>query len=302
MLSVPCAEGTGVTNHSHSAPPIVLTIAGFDPSCGAGTAADLKTLAAHNCYGIAAITALTVQSTQGVKAVHATPSAALRAQIEALLEDSAVAAVKIGMLANRANAAVVGEILDKNPLPNVVLDPVLQPSSGATDLMEPSGVKYLRDELLKRATLVTPNVPEAEALLGMEIRDVAAMEAAARAMVERGARAALVKGGHLEKPVDVLFDGAEVVRFEGERVRTDNSHGSGCTLSSAIAAQLANGKALREAVMLAKVYVQKAMEHAYATGKGAGPLNHFFRSQVESAPRGVHAEELHAVHAPPAER
>jgi len=290
------------TNHSHPAPPIVLTIAGFDPSCGAGAAADLKTFAAHNCYGIAAISALTVQSTQGVKSVHASPSATLRAQLEALIEDSTIAAVKIGMLANRANAAVVGEILNRFSLPNVVLDPVLQPSSGATDLMEASGIKFLREELFKRAALVTPNVPEAEILLGMEIRDVATMEAAARAMVERGARAALVKGGHLEKPVDVLFDGTEAVKFDGERVRSDNTHGSGCTLSSAIAAQLAHGKPLREAVLLAKVYVQKAMEHAYATGKGPGPLNHFFRTQVESAPRGVHAEELHPVQVPPAER
>ena len=291
-----------MSNHVHAAPPIVLTIAGFDPSGGAGIAADLKTFAAHNCYGIAAVTALTVQSTQGVKAVHATPSAAVRAQVEALVEDSTIAAVKIGMLANRANAAVVGDILEKTPLPNVVLDPVLQPSSGATDLMEASGIKFLREELFRRATLITPNVPEAETLLGMEIKDAAAMEAAARAFVERGARAALVKGGHLEKPVDVLFDGAEVVKFGGERVRGDNTHGSGCTLSSAIAAQLANGKALREAVLLAKVYVQKAMEHAYATGKGPGPLNHFFRSQAESAPRGVHPEELHPVQVPPAER
>jgi hydroxymethylpyrimidine/phosphomethylpyrimidine kinase len=291
-----------VNNHVHPAPPIVLTIAGFDPSCGAGAAADLKTLAAHNCYCIAAITALTIQSTQGVKAVHATPSATLRAQIEALIEDSTIAAVRIGMLANRANAVVVADILDKAALPNVVLDPVLQPSSGATDLMEASGIKFLRDELLKRATLVTPNVPEAELLLGMEIRDVAAMEAAARAFVERGARAALVKGGHMERPVDVLFDGTEAARFGGERVRGDNTHGSGCTLSSAIAAQLAHGKPLHEAVLLAKVYVQKAIEHAYATGKGPGPLNHFFRTQVESAPRGVHAEELHPVQVPPAER
>jgi hydroxymethylpyrimidine/phosphomethylpyrimidine kinase len=291
-----------VNNHSHPVPPIVLTIAGFDPSGGAGIAADLKTLAAHNCYCVAAVTALTVQSTQGVKAVHATPSATLRAQIEALLEDSTIAAVKIGMLANRANAAVVGDILDKTPLPNVVLDPVLQPSSGATDLMEASGVKFLREELFKRVALVTPNVPEAELLLGMEIRDAGAMEAAARAFVERGARAVLIKGGHLEKPVDVLFDGVEVVKFGGERVRGDNTHGSGCTFSSAIAAQLAHGKGLREAVLLAKVYVQKAMEHAYSTGKGPGPLNHFFRAQAESAPRGVHAEELHPVQVPPSER
>jgi len=291
-----------VSNHFHTAPPIVLTIAGFDPCGGAGTAADLKTIAAHNCYGIAAVTALTVQSTQGVKAVHVAPSATLRAQIETLLEDSAVAAVKIGMLGNRANATVVAEMIERFTLPNVVLDPVIEPSAGGVELMDAAGVKYLRDELLKRVALVTPNVPEAEALLGMEIRDVTAMEAAARLLVERGARAALVKGGHMEKPVDVLFDGTELAKFEGERVRGENTHGSGCTLSSAIAAQLAQGKNLHDAVLLAKVYVQKAMEHAYSIGKGPGPLNQFFRMQAESTPRGVHAEELHPVQVPPSER
>ena len=291
-----------MTNHTHPAPPIVLSIAGFDPSCGAGIAADLKTFAAHNCYGIAAITALTIQSTQGVKAVHATPAATLRAQIEALLEDSPPVAVKIGMLANRANAAVLSDLLEKSPLPNVVLDPVIEPSSGGPELMDAAGVKHLREELLKRVALVTPNVPEAELLLGMEIRDVAAMEAAARKLVERGARAALVKGGHLEKPVDVLFDGTDAAKFEGEKVRGEHTHGSGCTLSAAIAAQLAHGKNLHEAVLLAKVYVTKAMAHGYATGKGPGPLNHFFRLQSEAAPRGIHAEELHPVQVPPVER
>jgi hydroxymethylpyrimidine kinase / phosphomethylpyrimidine kinase / thiamine-phosphate diphosphorylase len=291
-----------VSNHFHPAPPIVLTIAGFDPCGGAGTAADLKTIAAHNCYGIAAVTALTVQSTQGVKAVHVTPAATLRAQIETLLEDSTVVAVKIGMLGSRANATVVAEMIERFTLPSVVLDPVIQPSAGGVELMDAAGVKYLRDELLKRVALVTPNVPEAEALLGLEIRDVGAMEAAARLLVERGARAALVKGGHMDKPVDVLFDGAELAKFEGERVRGENTHGSGCTLSAAIAAQLAQGKNLHDAVLLAKVYVQKAMERAYPIGKGPGPLNHFFRMQAESMPRGVHAEELHPVQVPPSER
>ena len=139
-----CAEGTSVINQTHPAPPIVLTIAGFDPCCGAGTAADLKTFAAHNCYGIAAITALTVQSTQGVKAVHVTPSAALRAQIETLLEDSTVAAVKIGMLGNRANAAVVAEMIERFTLPNVVLDTVFKSTAGDAELMDAAGVNYLR--------------------------------------------------------------------------------------------------------------------------------------------------------------
>src|SRR6202012_568208 len=147
--------------------PNVLTIDGFEPSCGAGIAADLKTFAAQNCYGVAAITAITVQSTQGVKAIHATPSATLRAQLDALAEDLQIAAVKIGMLGTRANAVAVAEFLDKANLPNVVLDPVVQPSAGGPDLLDAAGVKYLTDELMKRASVITPNVPEAALLTGM---------------------------------------------------------------------------------------------------------------------------------------
>jgi hydroxymethylpyrimidine kinase/phosphomethylpyrimidine kinase len=287
-----------LANSTNTAPPIVLTIAGFDPCCGAGIAADLKTIAAHNCYGVACITALTVQSTQGVKSIHVPPSAHLRAQIEALLEDVQIAAVKIGMLGNRANAVVVSEILEQAKLVNVVLDPVGNATTGDAELMDAAGLKFIREELMKRVTLVTPNIAEARQILGMEIPDVPAMEAAARAFVERGARAALVKGGHMDKAVDVLFDGTELVTLGGEKVRTENTHGSGCTLSSAIASQLALGKPLGEAVLLAKVYVTKAIEHGYPIGKGPGPLNHFFRTQVGPAPRGVHSDELHTTHAP----
>src|SRR5713226_8946466 len=171
--------------HNHSAPPILLTIAGFDPSCGAGTAADLKTFAAHGCYGIAAITSLTVQNTQGVEAVHNTPSAELREQLEVLAKDCEIAAVKIGMLGNRGNAVVIGEFLDAHKFAHVVLDPVIKSSTG-TELLDAGGVKYITTELLKRATVVTPNVPEAEILTGLEIKDVAAMEVAARKLVEMG--------------------------------------------------------------------------------------------------------------------
>jgi hydroxymethylpyrimidine kinase/phosphomethylpyrimidine kinase len=285
------------SNGTHAAPPIILVIAGFDPSCGAGVAADLKTIAAHNCYGVAAVTALTVQSTQGVKTVHIPPAANLRAQMEALAEDVQITAVKIGMLGNRGNAHAVAEMLDQVKWPNIVLDPVFNSTSGA-ELMDAAGAKYIRDELMKRVHLITPNIAEASQLLGMEIPDVAAMEVAARALVERGANAALIKGGHLEKPVDVLFDGAELLALGGDKVRSENSHGSGCTLSSAIASQLALGKPLREAVLLAKVYVTKAIEHGYPIGKGPGPLNHFFRTQIEPAHRGVHSDDLHTTHAP----
>src|SRR5713226_943795 len=171
--------------HSHPAPPILLTIAGFDPCCGAGTAADLKTFAAHGCYGVAAITSLTVQNTLGVESVHNTPSAELRAQLEALAKDCDIAAVKIGMLGNRGNAVVIGEFLDAHKFAHVVLDPLMKSSTGS-ELLDAGGVKYVATELLKRASVVTPNVPEAEILTGLEIKDVAAMEVAARKLVEMG--------------------------------------------------------------------------------------------------------------------
>jgi hydroxymethylpyrimidine/phosphomethylpyrimidine kinase len=226
-------EETMSTNgHSHAAPPILLTIAGFDPSCGAGTAADLKTFAAHGCYGVAAITSLTVQNTQSVEAVHNTPSAELRAQLDALAADCEIAAVKIGMLGNRGNAVAVAEFLDAHKFAHVVHDPVMKSSTGA-ELLDVAGVKFVATELLKRASVVTPNVPEAEILTGLTIKEVSDMEAAARKIVEMGARAVIVKGGHLERAVDVLLDGTELVQLSGERVKTDNMHGTGCAFSSA---------------------------------------------------------------------
>src|SRR5271166_2234685 len=191
-------------------PPILLTIAGFDPSCGGGVAADLKTFAAYGCYGIAAITALTVQNTQGVEAVHNTASAELREQLEVLAKDGEIAAVKIGMLGNRVNAVVVGEFLDAHKVALVVHDPVMR-SSSDSELLDAGGVKYLATELLKRSSVITPNVAEAEILTGMTIKDLADMEAAARKIVEMGARAVIVKGGHMGRPTDVLFDGTEMV-------------------------------------------------------------------------------------------
>src|SRR5262249_6449912 len=159
---VPARGGHGkLNNHVNQTPPILLTIAGFYPSCGAGVAADLKTFAAHNCYGVAAVTALTIQSTLGVRAVHATPSAALRAQLDALAEDVSIAAVKIGMLANRANAAVIADFLDTHKFQHVVLDPVSRPTAGSAELLDPAGLKFVRDELLRRASVITPNIPEA---------------------------------------------------------------------------------------------------------------------------------------------
>jgi hydroxymethylpyrimidine/phosphomethylpyrimidine kinase len=285
-----------MSNHFNSHPPIVLTIAGFDPSGGAGIAADLKTFAAHNCYGVAAVTALTVQSTQGVKSTNITPAALLRGQLDALAEDLTFAAIKIGMLGNRGNATVVGEFLDRVNCPNVVLDPVLKSTAGGADLLDAGGLKYLIEEMIKRATVVTPNIAEAELLTGLTIKDVATMEAAARKLVERGARAVVVKGGHMEKAIDILFDGTEIMALGGERVKSENTHGSGCTFSSAIAAQLACGRPLSEAVLLAKTYVTKAIEKGFAIGKGPGPLDHFYRVHHEPPARGIHEVPQHGMH------
>jgi hydroxymethylpyrimidine kinase/phosphomethylpyrimidine kinase len=282
-------------NHANPTPPILLSIAGFDPSCGAGTAADLKTFAAHGCYGVAAITSLTVQNTQGVEDVQNTPSATLRAQLEVLAKDSEIAAVKIGMLGNRGNAVVVAEFLDAHKFAHVVHDPVMKSSTG-TELLDAAGVKFIATELLKRSSVITPNVPEAEALTGLTIKDVADMEAAARKIVEMGARAVIVKGGHMERAVDVLFDGAEMVQLAGDRLKEETLHGTGCTFAAAIAAQLASGRSLVEAATLAKAYVTKAIEKSYPTGKGPAPLDHFYRHKIEPPARGVHEVPQHGMH------
>ena len=285
-----------MSNHVMATPPIVLTIAGFDPSAGAGVAADLKTFSAHNCYGVAAVTALTVQSTSGVKSVHDTPAAELRAQLDTLLEDIKISAIKIGMLGHRGNAVVVGEFLDRAGVANVVLDPVMKSTSGETDLVDAGGIKYIAEELLKRATVVTPNIAEAEILSGISIKDYVSMEAAARKIVERGARAVVVKGGHMDRAIDVLFDGEEILTLGGDHIKSENTHGSGCTFASAIAAQLACGRPLREAVLLAKTYVTKAIEKGFAIGKGPGSLDHFYRIHQEPPQRGVHEVPQHGMH------
>lgn len=282
-------------HNGHGAPPILLTIAGFDPSCGAGIAADLKTFAAHGCYGVAAITSLTVQNTQGVEAVHNTPTTELRAQLDALTRDCTIDAVKIGMLGNRANAAAVAEFLDASKFAHVVLDPVMKASSGA-ELLDAAGVKYVATELLKRVSVITPNIAEAEALTGIPVKDMTDMEGAARRIVEMGAHAVIVKGGHMEKAVDVLFDGNEMVPLAGDKGREETLHGTGCTFASAVAAHLAVGRALVEAATLAKAYVTKAIEKAYPIGKGRVPVDHFYRQKIEPPARGVHEVPQHGLH------
>ena len=256
--------------------PVVLSVAGFDPSGGAGIVADLKTFAAHNCYGVAALTALTVQNSQGVASAHPVDPLVLRESILSLLSDGRVRAVKIGMLSNQANAEVVCEILESNPDLPAVLDPVVRSSSDFS-LLDAAGFEFVRRQLLSRVAVVTPNMAEAAALAEMPVNDLEGMKAAARKLVELGARAVVVTGGHLDKPIDVFFDGTTMEAFDSDRVKPDNTHGTGCTFSSAVAANLALGRRLRDAVVLAKAYVVEAIRQAFPVGPGRIPLNHLYR-------------------------
>lgn len=266
-------------NHQPNAPaPVILTIAGFDPSGGAGIVADLKTFAAHGCYGVAAITALTIQNTQGVSSVHPVAPGVLKESVNSLLADGRVKAIKIGMLANRANAEMVREILDSNAALPSVLDPIVRSSSGM-ELVDAAGLEVLREHLLGRVTVITPNGDEAAALTGLKVDSLEEMKVAAHKLMEMGARAVVVTGGSLDKAIDVYFDGVQIENFAADRVKPDNTHGTGCTFSSAIAANLALGRQLRDAVMLAKAYVTEAIRKAYAVGPGRFPLNHFYRMQ-----------------------
>jgi hydroxymethylpyrimidine/phosphomethylpyrimidine kinase len=258
---------------------IALTIAGSDSSGGAGIQADLKTFSALGVYGASAITALTAQNTLGVEAVHAVPPDFILKQIEAVARDLDVGAVKIGMLATSAIIAAVAEGLNMFPGVPVVLDPVMVAASG-DPLLDEDAVETLRTTLVPRASLITPNLPEAAKLLGgHQAGDELEMSAQAEALSRLGAKAVLIKGGHAEgeNAVDILVDAEGTLRLEAPRVATRNTHGTGCTLSSAIAAELAKGASLRAAVLAAKAYVTAAIEAADALriGKGRGPVHHF---------------------------
>ncbi|MGH9452540.1 MAG: bifunctional hydroxymethylpyrimidine kinase/phosphomethylpyrimidine kinase [Terriglobia bacterium] len=285
-----------MNHNTTTSSPVILTIAGFDPSGGAGILADLKTFAAHNCYGVAAITALTIQNSQGVAQVYPIETSKLRECLENLLADGHICAVKIGMLANAANATVVSEFLASNPELPVVLDPILRSTSGK-ELIDAAGTKVLRTELLKRATLITPNLAEAAVLTGLKVETVEEMKTAARRLHEMGAQSAIVTGGHHEKAVDVFFDGAHLEVFSGDRVKPENTHGTGCTFASAIVANLAHGRQMKEAIVLAKVFVTEAIRKAFPVGPGRVPLNHLYRMQQAPRPVADHAPAVpEAVH------
>jgi hydroxymethylpyrimidine/phosphomethylpyrimidine kinase len=268
-----------------SNPPatVVLTIAGFDPSGGAGILADLKTFAANNCYGVAAITALTIQNTQGVSNYQAVEAKILKESINALLADGRIRAIKIGMLANRQNAEVVREILEANPSLPSVLDPINRSTRGR-ELVDANGFEYLRKNLMSRVTVVTPNMDEAAALTGLKVENVDDMKAAAHKLIEMGARNVVVTGGHLEKVIDVFCEGSNLQTLSGDRIKTEILHGAGCTFSSAVAANLALGRQLEDSVVLAKAYVTEAIRKAYSIGPGLVPLNHLYRLQQSPRP------------------
>jgi len=251
-----------------------LTIAGSDSGGGAGIQADLKTFTVFGVYGMSAVTALTAQNTRGVAGIHAIPAAFVRAQIDAVLSDIGVDAAKTGMLVSAETISAVAQAVRAHAITPLVVDPVMLAQSGAA-LLEPTACATLQRELLPLATLVTPNVPEAEALTGMTIRSVAEMRQAARALIDLGAAACLVKGGHLsgDEAVDVFDDGRDAVELRVARLPTPHTHGTGCQLSAAITAELARGTPLLAAVECAKRFITVAIRHALALGKGAGPAN-----------------------------
>jgi len=273
-------------------PPVVLTIAGFDPSSGAGITADIKTIAAHACYGVSCITAMTVQSTAGVKKVEAFDSALVLQILEELTADIEISAVHIGMLGSGKVARTVAEFLTgsatrsghvptkKARLPNIVLDPILKSSSGA-DLLDSAGTRMLIERLIPISDVVIPNVDEAAVLTGIKVRDLDEMKAAAAKLHEMGARAVVITGGHLDKAMDLLSfatkHGVEQEVFKAERQRSNSTHGTGCAFATAMACHLALDRGLAEATLLAKTYVTAAILNGQPLGKGVGPVNHLYR-------------------------
>ena len=258
-----------------------LTIAGSDSGGGAGIQADLKTFAAHGVYGTSAVTAVTAQNTRGVRSWMALPPALVREQIEAVIDDIGADAVKIGMLANAAIVQIVAATVRTLKLENVVLDPVMV-AKGGDRLLEVSAVDAIRETLIPVAHVVTPNAPEAEVLTGMTLRTEADIREAGRRILAMGPRVVLLKGGHIagNESIDVAFTSAETFELRGPRIDTTSTHGTGCTLSSAIAANLALGMAEREALQRAREYVEGAIRHAPGLGGGHGPLNHFWPRRI----------------------
>jgi len=253
-------------------PPVVLSIAGYDPSSGAGVTADVKTIAAHGCYGVTCITALTVQSTAGVRRVEPVDGGVIAETLELLADDLEIRAVKIGMPGSAAAANAVARFLSRHSIENVVLDPVIKSSSGA-DLISSDGLRVLKTTFLTLADVVTPNINEAAVLTGLRVTTADEMKAAAARLHQLGARNVIVTAGHLDPPHDLLSRGGKQMIFlKGKKIATRSTHGTGCAFSTALACRLALGEDLLDAAKNAKRYVESALRRAPALGKGIGPV------------------------------
>src|SRR5262252_3735271 len=276
-------------------PPVVLTVAGFDPSSGAGVTADIKTIAAHGCYGVACITAMTVQSTSGVRRASPLDPGLVTETLEELEADVDIAAVHIGMLGSGKVAKAVADFLEgsrarKRRLGNVVLDPILKSSSGA-DLLDAAGTRILVERLIPLSDVVTPNVDEAGAMTSLKVKELDEMKAACAKLHELGAPAVVITGGHLEKAIDLLSfatkRGIEQEIFRAERQRSNSTHGTGCAFATAMACHLALDRGLAEAALLAKTYVTAAISYGHPLGKGVGPVHHLYRMSQQRRAAGT---------------
>jgi len=290
-------------------PIVVLTIAGFDPSSGAGVTADIKTIAAHGCYGVACITALTVQSTAGVRRIEVMAPAILSESLEELAADLDIAAVHIGMLGSATGVNAVADFLTshsaalggsrspKQPgkarLPNIVLDPIFKSSSGA-ELLGAAGTRLLIEKLIPLADVITPNVDEAAVITGFQVRDLDEMKAAAAKLHELGAAAVVITGGHMEKATDLLSfkskRGIEQEIFKAERQRSNSTHGTGCAFATSMACHLAQDRGLAEAALLAKTYVTAAISNGHPLGRGTAPVHHLYRMNQQRRAAGSGGE------------
>lgn len=257
-------------------PPIILSIAGYDPSSGAGVTADIKTIAAHGCYAITCITALTVQSTQGVKRFVPVDTRTFTEMLEELVADFTVSAVRIGTLASAEITRATAAFIRRHHLKNIVLDPVLMSSSGL-ELISRDGPEMLKEKLFPVVDVITPNINEAAALTGLPVSNLKEMQAAALALHKMRVRNVIITGGHLNPPADFLsFSlGQETKLFPGKKINTKSTHGTGCAFAASLACNLALGRNLVQATKAAKQYVATALRKAVPIGKGIGPVNHF---------------------------
>jgi len=260
-----------MTRRTKTKLPLVLTIAGHDPSSGAGITADIKTIAAHGCYGLSCITALTVQSARGVARVVPVDGKTITETLARLFDDVEISAVKIGMLGSVAAAQAVAMFLKRYKPRRVVLDPIIRSSSGA-ELISKAGFKLMKGEILRQVTVITPNIDEAAALSGMRVTNLSETKAAALRLHEMGAANVVITGGHLDSPSDLMSaDGTQTV-LKGRKISSRSTHGTGCAFSTALACELALGRNLLEAAKAAKRFVEDAMRKAPAIGKGIGPV------------------------------